>query len=206
MLQPILGRSWACPTQFAGALVFLGFGIWAAAQSVTATLVGTVVDPSGAAVPGTKITVTNKETDVSRTVPSNERGDYIIPNLAPGHYQLTGEHEGFRRTVVTGIELMVNQTARVDVAFQVGVLAETVDVTGTAPLVESETSSVGQVIAPNFVADLPLNGRVVFNLALLSPATVPTNPSSYVAGVRAMPGGLGTPAFSVGGGRDNGNG
>ncbi len=185
---------------------FLALGVSARAQSVTATLVGTVLDPTSAAVPDARITVTNLGTNVSRTVPCNERGDYVIPNLAPGTYQLVAEHEGFRRTVVNEIHLLVNQTARVDVVLQVGTLAEAVEVTAAAPLVASETSSVGQVIERNFISDLPLKGRAVFELALLTPATAPTNPSSYVAQVRPMPGGLASPAFSAGGARDNNNG
>jgi hypothetical protein len=136
----------------------------------------------------------------------NEQGDYTIPNLQPGLYQLIAEHQGFRRTVVSEIELLVNQTGRVDVVLEVGAVAETVEVTGVVPLVESETSSVGQVVERNLISNLPLNGRAVFQLALLTPATVPTNPSSYAASVRPMPGGLAVPAFSAGGGRDNNNG
>src|SRR5205085_2592946 len=182
------------------------FGIPARAQSVTATLVGTVFDASGAAVPQPKITVTNKGTNEAKIVTGTDRGDYIIPNLLPGFYQLAAEHEGFRRTVVGEFELLVNQTARVDVVLQVGAVADTVQVTGAAPLVESETSSVGQVVERNLIAELPIKGRAVFDLALLTPATVPTNPSSYLRSVRPMPGGLAAPAFSAAGGRDNSNG
>src|SRR5260370_22320050 len=105
-----------------------------------------------------------------------------------------------------GIGLLVNQTARVDMVLQVGAVADSVELTGAAPLVESETSSVGQGVERNLISDLPIKGRAVFNLALLTPATVPTNPSSYLASVRPMPGGLAAPAFSSAGGRDNRNG
>ncbi|HYM13642.1 MAG TPA: TonB-dependent receptor, partial [Bryobacterales bacterium] len=190
----------------AGTVAYLSLGICARAQSVTATLVGTVFDSSNAVVPQAKISVTNTGTNVTRTVVGSERGDYIVPNLPPGSYQLVAEREGFRRTQVGEFQLLVNQTARVDVVLQVGTVAETVEVAATAPLVESETSSVGQVVERNFISDLPLKGRAVFGLALLTPATVPTNPSSYLASVRPMPGGLAAPAFSAGGGRDNNNG
>jgi hypothetical protein len=193
-------------SRLAAAILACLLSISIKAQSVTATLVGTVFDSSKAAVPQPRISVTNKATNTTRTVMGNEQGDYVIPNLQPGPYQLIAEHEGFRRTVVGEIELLVNQTARVDMVLQVGALAETVDVTGVAPLVESETSSVGQVVERNLISNLPLNGRSVFQLALLTPATVPTNPSSYAASVRPMPGGLAVPAFSAGGGRDNNNG
>src|SRR5258708_21733666 len=74
------------------------------------------------------------------------------------------------------------------------------------PLVASETSWVGQVINSNQIEDLPLKGRAVFNLALLSPGTAPPAPTSYAGQQRPMPGGLGSPVFSAGGGRDNSNG
>src|SRR5712692_4473293 len=180
--------------------------IGARAQSVNATMVGTICDVSSAAIPQAKVTVTNKGTNVARTVTGNERGDYTITNLAPGFYQVVAEHEGFRRTVVAEIELLVNQTARLDLVLQVGAVSETVEVSGAGQLVESETSSIGQVIERNLISDLPLKGRAVFELALLTPATAPANPSSYVAQVRPMPGGLSSPAFSAGGGRDNNNG
>ncbi|MDQ6704620.1 MAG: carboxypeptidase-like regulatory domain-containing protein, partial [Acidobacteriota bacterium] len=198
-------------SSIAGLTIALGllgycFGISARAQSVNATLVGTIFDSSNAVVPQPKISVTNRGINETRTVVGNERGDYIIPNLPPGGYQLAAEHEGFRRTVVGDFELLVNQTARVDVVLQVGAVADTVEVTGAPPLVESETSAVGQVIERNLISELPIKGRAVFNLALLTPATVPTNPSSYLASVRPMPGGLAAPAFSAAGGRDNSNG
>ncbi|MGH9659673.1 MAG: carboxypeptidase regulatory-like domain-containing protein, partial [Bryobacteraceae bacterium] len=173
---------------------------------MTATLVGTVLDTSSAAIPDARISLTNKGTNVTRTASCNDRGDYIIANLAPGVYQLVAEHEGFRRTIVGDIELFVNQTARLDVVLQVGALAEAIEVTGQASLVASETSSVGQVIDRSLIGDLPLKGRAVFELALLAPATVPKNPRSYIADVRPMPGGLASPAFSAGGARDNNNG
>ena len=187
-------------------LAWLGGGNVVDAQSVTAILVGTVSDQSGAAVPNATVSAIRVGTNLKRTVLSNEKGDFIVANLDPGPYQLVGEHDGFKRTIIEGFELLVNQTARVDVVLQVGAVAESVEVTGAAPLVESETSSVGQVVERNLISDLPIKGRTVFNLALLTPATVPTNPSSYLASVRPMPGGMVAPAFSAAGGRDNSNG
>jgi len=175
-------------------------------QSVTATLVGTVTDQSGAAVPSAGVAVTAIGTNIKRPAVTSESGDFTIPGLAPGIYQLVATHQGFKQTVVDRVELLVNQTARVDVVLQVGAVAESVEVTGVNPLVASETSSVGQVINSNQIEDLPLKGRAVFNLALLSPATAPSSPTSYAGGQRPMPGGLGSPVFSAGGGRDNANG
>src|SRR5579864_1790084 len=88
-------------------------------QSVTATLVGTVSDPSGAAVPSAMVSLTMIGTNVKRTVSTNDNGDFTVPGLAPGTYQVVAQHEGFKQTVVEGVELLVNQTARVNVLLQV---------------------------------------------------------------------------------------
>ncbi len=189
---------------FAG-LAWLAGNVAVQAQSVTAILVGTVSDESGAAVPSATLELTRTGTGITRTMTSNERGDFTIPGLEPGVYRLAGEHAGFKRTV-TEVELLVNQTARVDIVLQVGAVADSIEVTGVSPLVASETSSVGQVINSGQIADLPVNGRAVYQLAVLSPGTSPQSPTSYAGGQRPMPGGLGSPVFSAGGGRDNANG
>src|SRR4051794_39256818 len=158
------------------------------AQSVTAVLVGTVSDQTGAVVPGAAVSVTMVGTNAKRTVLTTENGDFTVAGLAPGAYRLVAEHEGFKQTVIEKVELLVNQTARMNVALQVGAVAESVEVTGASPLVASETSSVGQVINTNQIEDLPLKGRAVFNLALLSPGTAPPAPTSYAGQQRPMPG------------------
>src|SRR5262249_44833613 len=142
-------------------------------QSVSATLVGTVLDQAGAAVPGALVTLIHRDTNVARMVETNERGDYIITNLQPGPYRLTAEHPGFKRTIVIEVELLVNQRARGDGGLQMGEPAERVEVTGPAPLVASETSSMGQVIQQGQILNLPLKGRALFELAQLAPGTVP---------------------------------
>jgi hypothetical protein len=173
---------------------------------VTAVLVGTVTDQSGAAVPGAAVSVTMLGTNAKRMVLTNDTGDFTVPGLVPGTYQVTAGHEGFKQTVVGQVELLVNQTARVNVVLQVGAVAESVEVTGAAPLVASETSTLGHVVTTKQIEDLPLKGRAVFNLALLSPGTAPPAPTSYAGQQRPMPGGLGSPVFSAAGGRDNSNG
>src|SRR5881628_766238 len=105
-------------------LAWLGTGNIMRAQSVTAILVGTVSDQSGASVPNATVSAIRVGTNLKRTVSSNEKGDFIVPNLDPGSYQLVGEHAGFKRTVMEGLELLVNQTARVDLVLQVGAVAE----------------------------------------------------------------------------------
>jgi hypothetical protein len=180
----------------------LCFGIvdYLNAQSVTATVVGTVTDQSGAAVPKASLALTSLDTNVKRALIANESGHFTIAGLAPGSYRLVAPQQGFKQTVVDRIELLVNHTARIDIVLQVGAVAESVEVNGANPLVASETSSIGQVINTNQIEDLPLKGRAVFNLTLLSPATAPAAPTSYAGGQRPMPGGLGSPVFSAGGG------
>jgi outer membrane receptor protein involved in Fe transport len=175
-------------------------------QTVTARVVGTVRDASGAAIPGASVTLVEKATGgVQRTV-TDSSGDYTVMHLKPGVYQIAAEAKGFKRTATSDIELLVNQTARVDLTLQIGDVSESVEVIAAAPLVASETSSVSQVIDSRQMADLPLKGRSFYMLAVLAPGTVPTAPTSFVATRRPMPGGLNAPGFNVGGAREKSNG
>ncbi len=137
---------------------------------------------------------------------TDSSGDYTVTQLKPGFYKFSAEAKGFKKTVTSEIELLVNQTARVDLTLQVGEVSESVEVTAAPPLVASETSSVSQVIDSRQMADLPLKGRSFYTLAVLAPGTVPTAPNSFVASRRPMPGGLNAPAFNVGGAREKSNG
>lgn len=178
----------------------------AAAQTVTATVVGKVRDASGAAVPGAAVSAVDKATGGVHRAVADANGDFTLTQLKPSVYQLAAEARGFKKTLTFDIELLVNQTARVDLTLQVGDVSESIEVTAAAPLVASETSSVGQVIDSRQMADLPLKGRSFYTLAVLAPGTVPTAPGSFVATRRPMPGGLNAPAFNVGGAREKSNG
>ncbi|MFM8394842.1 MAG: carboxypeptidase-like regulatory domain-containing protein, partial [Acidobacteriota bacterium] len=138
-------------------------------QVTTADLVGTVRDNSGAVVRNVKVTLTNVGTNVARNVVTDESGNYVFTALQPGAYKLTAEADGFRRVERTGVELQINQRAQVDVELQVGAVGETVQITGSAPLLESQSSVLGSVIQEQQVQDLPLNGRNFIQLAVLSP-------------------------------------
>ena len=139
------------------------------AQVSTAELSGTVGDPSGAVVSRAKIEVVNVDTSFSREAVSDAAGAYVMTLLPPGNYNLSVEAQGFRRLLRSGITLEVNQRARIDLTLQVGQVNETVEVAATAPLLESQSSSIGSVIDERFVNELPLNGRNFVQLALLSP-------------------------------------
>jgi hypothetical protein len=152
------------------ALLWIGLGTpraWAQVES--GSIVGTIRDASGAAVDSAAVTVTNTATNIASRVSSNSVGEYTVTQLKPGNYTVTVEKEGFKKAVQTAFKLDVNQIVRVDIALTVGTIHEEMLVTAAEPLVESETSSIGQVIEQSRVNDLPLNGRNFIQLAYLSP-------------------------------------
>src|SRR5690606_31682962 len=115
------------------------------------------------------VTVSNLETGAERSTVTNDQGLYTIPALPPGLYQVAVNMEGFRSVVRDGVRLEVNQSARLDLSLEVRAVTETVEVTGAPPLLESDTSSLGQVIETRAIVDLPLNGRNFVQLATLGP-------------------------------------
>jgi carboxypeptidase family protein len=139
------------------------------AQVTTADLVGTVADSSGAVVVSAQVTATNEGTSQSRSAQTDASGNYLISQLAPGRYTLSCELAGFKKLVQTGIELQVNQRAQINLTLEVGEVNQVVEVEGTAPLLESQSSVLGSVISQTQVQDLPLNGRNFVQLAILSP-------------------------------------
>jgi carboxypeptidase family protein len=142
------------------------------AQSA-ANLYGTVTDAGGAAIPGASVTVTDVGTSVVTKTTTDGSGNYSFPSLAPAGYSITVESPGFKTEVLTGIVLLVDQKARVDVHLQVGSVDTKVEVTGEAPLVDTSSASVGTVIGTRETVDLPLNVRRFGALATLVPGTVP---------------------------------
>jgi len=176
------------------------------AQSITANLVGNVTDPSGGQLPDAALNLRHQETGEARTTVTNSAGEYRFTLLRPGRYTLTAEHAGFKRASLAAFDLQVDQTARVDVTLAIGQVTESVEVDARAPLVASETSSVGQVIDQAQIQNLPLRGRSFFELAQLAPGVSPTAPNSFIANRRPFPGGLNAPAFQVGGAREKSNG
>jgi hypothetical protein len=151
------------------AIAILLFFSIVAAQGVRATIVGRVADDSGAVVPGARITITNTGTNESRSVVVNDNGDYAIPQLAPGQYTLTAEYTGFSKVVRSGIVLETGQQTRLDVVLKVGAVTEEVEVSAAAPLVTTETATIGNVVDRQKIAELPLNGRDYLQLAFLQP-------------------------------------
>ncbi|MBI3666513.1 MAG: carboxypeptidase regulatory-like domain-containing protein, partial [Acidobacteria bacterium] len=141
------------------------------ATGPTGTITGTVTDPSGAVVPKALVIVRNEGTNATREAETNDDGDYTVALLPPGRYQVSVEKPGFRRSVHGDVTLDVDQTARVDFTLQVGILTEEVIVTDTPPLVQTDTSTVGQVVNGRHVRELPLNERNFLFFALLGPGS-----------------------------------
>jgi Carboxypeptidase regulatory-like domain/TonB dependent receptor-like, beta-barrel len=138
------------------------------AQVDTASVVGTVRDSSGAVLAGATATATNIDTGIKTTVKSGEDGNYVITPLKIGRYTVSAEATGFRKEVRENIVLDVQQRARIDFNMQVGSVTETANVSGEPPLLETETASLGDVIASQQVELLPLNGRRYTDLATLT--------------------------------------
>jgi hypothetical protein len=141
----------------------------AIAVGPTGTIVGTVADPSEAVIPSAQITVRNQGTNAMREVQTDGDGDFSVPLLPPGVYEVSAEKDGFRRSVYSGVNLNVDQTVRVDFVLQVGQPSEHVVVTESVPLVQTDTSTLGQVIERKQVSELPLNERNFLTFALLVP-------------------------------------
>jgi hypothetical protein len=141
-------------------------------QAVTATLVGTVTDASGAVVVNAKIVLTETNTGVSRASSSNESGNYSFPNLPPGTYAVTAEQPGFKKATRGGVDVLVDTTTRVDLALQPGQITETVEVTAESPALQTDRADVGRKIETVQLASLPTGySRSFQSLLNLVPGT-----------------------------------
>jgi hypothetical protein len=153
----------------------------AAAQAGTAQIGGSVRDESGGVLPGVSVTATQTDTGLARETISDADGAYLLTNLPIGPYRLEAALPGFRSFAQTGIVLQVNANPTINVVLALGAVSEQVTVQGNAAMVETRTTSVGQVMENQRILELPLNGRQVTDLLLLSPGVTP-NGSAGVAG------------------------
>jgi Carboxypeptidase regulatory-like domain/TonB dependent receptor len=171
---------------------------------------GTITDSTGAAVIGAQIRATQTLTGLVRTTVSGSEGNYSLPNLPVGPYTLQVTSQGFQTHNQTGIVLQVDDNAKLDVALKVGVVTQTEEVHADAIMVKTEDTSVSQVIDHERIVDLPLNGRQLTQLLLLSgAATSATLPGQDLLSSKNYGNGNATSAvsatISVAGGQENGN-
>jgi hypothetical protein len=148
----------------------------ALAQS-SSTILGVVKDTSGGSVPDATVTITSVETNSVRTATTGADGEYRVPGLQPGHYNVKVEKSGFKTENQTGLTLDVTQEITVNASLEIGSSTQEVTVTGEAPLVNTQTSALSGLVDDQKVAELPLNGRNFVDLALLQPGV--TNDTNF---------------------------
>ncbi len=153
------------------ALAFLSVPL--KAQLYSGSVTGVVSDPTGAVIPGAKVTLTDTAKGYTFTASSDQVGRYILRNLPPSDYQISVEASGFKTSTRTGIVVDVGQNATVNVSMELGTTTQTVQVSGAPPLLSTQDSTTGQEVNRAYINDLPLVGRGVFDLAFLAPGVNP---------------------------------
>lgn len=177
------------------------------AQVIFGTIVGTVADSSGAAVPGATIRVTSLATNELRSTVSGSAGTYSVPNLSPGNYRVEVELTGFKQFVRSGVPVQVDVTTRIDVTLSVGEISEQVTVAGAPPLLQTDSPSLGAVVPREAIQSIPVSGRNINNLLTLVPGVVAQGGtygnlvSNQAGGARTNAIGFGN--YAIGGGFGN---
>ena len=185
--------------------VFVLFVLLVTASSVacaqsTAALSGSVTDPSGAVVPQAQVTIHSLTTGIARSAVSDAAGTYAVPSLQPGSYSLTVQASGFAPYKVASVTLQVAQSVTANVRLALPSAGEIVQVEGTAPILDAQTITVGQVIDQKTVQEMPLNGRHFLDLTNLTPGTVvPPVTGNLTSASR----GLGANSFDTAGQRED---
>ena len=153
----------------------------------TGTISGVVTDPTGATVPDARVTATLVQQNISRIAQSNAEGHYIFNALPPGEYRLAVEKAGFQRLVRTDLTLAVNQNLRVDLSMRLGEVSQMVEVSATAPLVDTRSPALSGLVDDQRVVDLPLNGRNVISLAATLPGILSVVAPQQLTDARSGP-------------------
>jgi Carboxypeptidase regulatory-like domain len=148
------------------------------AQKDAGSIVGTVKDQTGALLANAKVTVSDVERGIHLETITSDSGEYVAGPLRVGRYTVTVEHPGFKRAVTPPVDLDVQQRIALNIALEVGQISESIEVTAATPLLETETSELGQVVDNKRMANLPLNGRNFAQLALLTAGTAPSEPGA----------------------------
>ena len=147
------------------------------AQTSDTAILGKVTDSAGAVLPKASITIIERSTGVARTAATRSEGNYEIRYLVPGEYSVEVRADGFRTERRTGIVIQIGQQARIDFGLQVGTLQQTLEVTESAPLLQTENATLGSVVGGERITDLPLNGRQFDDLAVLTPGVTVVDPN-----------------------------
>jgi hypothetical protein len=178
------------------AVLALLLGASTAFPQTAATIVGDVFDPSGNVIPNAKVTITNTGTKAVRVVDTGSTGQFRVTPLNPGQYSVQVSADGFKSQIRRDIELQVSAVLEVDFSLALGSVAETIEVAGAAPILQTEEASVGNVVTAKQLDRLPVNGRNYTRLVLLMPGT-----SSITRSQSLGTGESGTALFSVNGSR-----
>jgi len=150
-------------------VVVLSMSIAVSSQTYLGRILGSVTDKSNAIVTKAKVSIVNVGTSATRNLETNEAGEYVAPNLAPGDYKVIVDAAGFKKVERTGIHLEVAKDARIDFQLQPGTETESITVTAEAPLIETTNNTLGGTFSNKSINDLPLNGRDFQNLVVLRP-------------------------------------
>lgn len=155
-------------------ILFLGMAVDdLGAQTPSATLVGVVTDPSGSAIAQARVGIRNPATNEVRNTASDQKGEFIAPNLAPGIYEVSISKEGFQTLRQTNVELQLDQSARMEFHLEIGSVSQSVEITASVPLINTENAVKGDVVVSQEIVEMPLDGRDFTDLAMLIPGVLP---------------------------------
>ncbi|MDQ2949616.1 MAG: carboxypeptidase regulatory-like domain-containing protein, partial [Acidobacteriota bacterium] len=166
-----------------------------------AAIVGTVKDPQDASIPNVNVTLINQDTGVRQTTTTDGQGNYEFAVVRPGKYSVGAELTGFKKYSQTGINVAVDERARVDVTMQLGETSTTVEIQASTTSVQTETSSLGEVVTNKKIVEIPLNGRFFLDIALLTAGTVA--PSTNNRAFLTTPSGIGSSGINASGSRED---
>jgi hypothetical protein len=176
------------PIVWLSLLLAAGVAAWIAApqvawgQQVTAAFTGQVTDPSGAPVPGARVTATDTDRGTKWPTVTNPDGEYSLPRVPIGTYDVQVEHEGFQKAAQNHVMLQMNQVARLDFHLRIGSVSQTVEVNATEAMLQTQSTQLGQVIDSRTNEELPLATRNYVQLTLLAPGSIHPDPSSFESG------------------------
>ena len=180
-LVGLLLRSARRSSLFYGAIILLALaGLPSRSFAQNATILGTITDPAGAVMPGVSVAVTNTDTGRTITLPTNDVGQYIAPDLIVGHYKVKATAQGFQVTEQAGIELTVGERRRVDFQLAVGKKTETISVEANPIAVQSDSSEQSSLISSKQITELATNGRTIYSYVQLAPGASSLTPDTQL--------------------------